>query len=124
MKKTTLQIRRWVLLWTKEIEEVWCMYTIEDLFDKRSVVGTKLEQIMFAEGCTKSELCKKAGVSRPTFDKLLAGTLTNKTNYEKHNLDRARNQLKLVSEIEKHENLFAHNDFPPYDHPTFPRSLG
>lgn len=60
------------------------MYTIEDLFDKRSVVGSKLEQIMLEVGCTKSDLCKNAGVSRPTLDKLLAGTLTSKTNYEKH----------------------------------------
>ena len=74
------------------------MYTIEDLFDKRSVVGTKLEQIMFAEGCTKSELCKKAGVSRPTFDKLLAGTLTNKTNYEKH-ITKILDYLKITPDI-------------------------
>ena len=60
------------------------MYSIEDLFDKRCVVGTKLEQILEGKSYTKAELCKKAGVSRPTLDKLLAGTLTSKTNYEKH----------------------------------------
>lgn len=74
------------------------MYTIEDLFDKRSVVGTKLEQIMFVEGCTKSELCKSTGVSRPTFDKLLAGTLTNKTNYEKH-ITKILAYLKITPDI-------------------------
>ncbi|MBP3620906.1 MAG: helix-turn-helix transcriptional regulator [Lachnospiraceae bacterium] len=60
------------------------MYLVEDLFDKRSVVGIKLEQFMLEKGCTKIELCKNTGVSRPTLDKLLSGTLTNKTNYEKH----------------------------------------
>jgi len=60
------------------------MYHIEDLFDKRSVVGTRLEQILANRACTKAKLCKGTGVSRPTLDKLLAGTLTSKTNFEKH----------------------------------------
>ena len=60
------------------------MYDIEDLFDKRCVIGANLEQILEERNYTKAELCKKAGVSRPTLDKLLAGTLTSKTNYEKH----------------------------------------
>jgi transcriptional regulator with XRE-family HTH domain len=60
------------------------MHIVEDLFDKRSVVGTRLEQILKAKNCTKAELCKSTGISRPTLDKLLAATLTNKTNYNKH----------------------------------------
>lgn len=60
------------------------MYEIEDLFDKRSIVGAKLEMILEERKCTKNDLCKNTGVSRPTIDKLLAGTLTNKKNYEKH----------------------------------------
>ena len=60
------------------------MYKIEDLFDKRSVVGCRLEQLLKEKGRTKVELCKSIGMSRPTFDKLMAGTLTSKTNYEKH----------------------------------------
>lgn len=60
------------------------MYKIEDLFDRRSVVGAKVERILEERDYTKAELCKKAGISRPTLDKLIAGTLTSKTNYEKH----------------------------------------
>ena len=60
------------------------MYLISDLFDKRSVVGTRLFEIMNDKDYTKANLCKLSGVSRPTLDKLLAGTLTNKVNYEKH----------------------------------------
>ena len=60
------------------------MYEISDLFDKRSTVGSKLEQFLEEKGITKAELNKKTGVSRPTIDKLLMGTITNKTNYEKH----------------------------------------
>lgn len=60
------------------------MYGIADLFDKRSVVGAKLEQIFKDQGYTKTAVCKASGISRPTLDKVLAGSLTSKTNYEKH----------------------------------------
>lgn len=60
------------------------MERLDKLFDKRSVVGAKLSLILDEQGYTKAEICKQAGISRPTFDKLLAGTLTSKTNYAKH----------------------------------------
>lgn len=60
------------------------MYEIDELFDKRSIIGAKLESILDEKKCTKTELCKNTKVSRPTIDKLLAGTLTNKTTYKKH----------------------------------------
>lgn len=60
------------------------MYSFEDLFDRRSTVGANIERILDDRKITKVELCKNTGVSRPTIDKLLAGTLTSKTNYEKH----------------------------------------
>ena len=60
------------------------MYSISDLFDKRFVVGSNLEQIMNGKEKTKASRCKEAGISRPTLDKLISGTITNKTNYEKH----------------------------------------
>lgn len=60
------------------------MYTIEDLFDKRSIVGSKLEQIFEQRGYTKTQICRESGISRPTLDKILSGMLTSKINYEKH----------------------------------------
>ena len=60
------------------------MYTIEDLFDKRSIVGSKLEQVLEQRGYTKAQICRESGISRPTLDKILSGTLSSKTNYEKH----------------------------------------
>lgn len=60
------------------------MYTVDDLFDMRSVVGAKLEDIIAHHGYTKAKLCREAAVSRPTLDKLLEGAITNKTNFEKH----------------------------------------
>ena len=35
------------------------MYTLEDLFDRRSPVGTRLEQILMEKKCTKAELSKE-----------------------------------------------------------------
>lgn len=60
------------------------MYTISDLFDKRSIVASKLEQALEQCGYTKVRICREAGISRPTLDKILSGILTSKTNYEKH----------------------------------------
>lgn len=60
------------------------MYAIEDLFDKRSIVGSKLEQVFEQRGYTKAQICRESGISRPTMDKILSGMLTSKTNYEKH----------------------------------------
>lgn len=71
------------------------MYCVEDLFDKRSIIGTKVEKILEEKNCTKAELCKKTGVSRPTIDKLIAGTLTSKTNYEKH-MSKILNYLEIT----------------------------
>lgn len=60
------------------------MYSMKDLFDKRSVVGIKLEKIITERGITKVQISEQVGISRPTLNKLLDGTLTSKTNYEKH----------------------------------------
>ena len=60
------------------------MYEVGDLFDKRSVVGARLEEILSEQGYSKSKFCKMCGISRPTIDKLLSGNLTSKANFEKH----------------------------------------
>lgn len=74
------------------------MYDIEDLFDKRSVIGTKIEQLLVERKCTKAELSMRTGVSRPTIDKLIAGTLTSKTNYEKH-ISKILNYLEMTPDM-------------------------
>lgn len=60
------------------------MYTMDDLFDARNVVGRKLEQLLAKRNLTKRSVCESAGISRPTLDKILSGDLTNKANFEKH----------------------------------------
>jgi len=57
------------------------MFSHENLFDMRSNVGTKLEQLLKERNYTKAQLCKETGVSRPTINKILAGTITSKANY-------------------------------------------
>lgn len=60
------------------------MTHLDELFDLRSNIGNKLEIIMEDRKITKAQLCSKAGISRPTLDKMLGGKITNKTNYDKH----------------------------------------
>lgn len=60
------------------------MYNTKDLFNQRSVFSAKLEQIINSQSITKAKLCKEAGISRPTLDKLLSAEITNETNFEKH----------------------------------------
>lgn len=60
------------------------MYDIGDLFDKQSTVGARLEAVLEERGYTKVKFCSTAKISRPTLDKLLSGSITSRTNYEKH----------------------------------------
>lgn len=74
------------------------MYDIKDLFDLRSVFSAKLEQIMEAKFITKANLCKEAGLSRPTLDKLLNAEITSETNFEKH-VTKILNVLHLTPDL-------------------------
>ena len=74
------------------------MYNIEDLFNKRELVGAKLEQLLEDKSYTKIKFCKESGLSRPTLDKLLSGNLTSKTHYEKH-ISKALKCLSLTPDM-------------------------
>lgn len=60
------------------------MYSIRELFEKRSMIGAKIEGFMEKSSYTKTRLCREADISRPTLNKILSGTLTNMTTFEKH----------------------------------------
>lgn len=60
------------------------MRDFEKLFDSRYVIGCKLEQLIKNRSYTKKSVCDGVGISRPTLDKLIAGDVTNKINFEKH----------------------------------------
>lgn len=66
----------------------------EDLFEQRRLVGTKLFQLMNEKETTRTEICEKANVSKPTFNKLLNGELSNRGNFYKH-LDKVLEYLDI-----------------------------
>ena len=51
----------------------------EELFDQRSIVAMKLKDYIRERG-----FAKKAEISRPTLDKLLNGSIDNKSTFDKH----------------------------------------
>ncbi len=56
----------------------------DELFEHRSLVASKLKDCMRDKGYTKVSFAKKAEISRPTLDKLLNGSINNKTTFERH----------------------------------------
>lgn len=56
----------------------------DDLFEQRSLVGRKLKTCIRERGYTKVSFAKKADISRPTLDKLLNGSVENKSTFDKH----------------------------------------
>ena len=57
---------------------------IDELFEHRSVVAEQLKKCLREKGFTKVSFAKKADISRPTLDKLLNGTITSKSTFDKH----------------------------------------
>lgn len=56
----------------------------DDLFDQRTLVAEKLKICIREMGFTKIAFSKKADISRPTLDRLLNGTVDNKSTFDKH----------------------------------------
>lgn len=56
----------------------------DDLFEQRSLVAMKLKDYIRTRGFTKVSFAKKADISRPTLDKILNGSIENKSTFDKH----------------------------------------
>lgn len=84
------------------------MDEIDILFDDRSVVGARLEKILGEREYTKSGFCKECGISRPTLDKILSGTIGSMTNYEKH-MRKILNCLSITPEMLIGDSSKAHS---------------
>lgn len=56
----------------------------EEMFEHRELVALKLKEYIRENGYTKVSLAEKAGISRPTLDKLLNGSIENRSTFEKH----------------------------------------
>lgn len=56
----------------------------DELFEQRSLVASKLKDCIRDKGYTKVSFASKVGISRPTLDKLLNGSIDNKSSFDRH----------------------------------------
>lgn len=56
----------------------------DELFEQRSLVALKLNDCIRDMGYTKVSFAGKAEISRPTLDKLLKGSIDNKSSFDRH----------------------------------------
>ena len=56
----------------------------DELFEQRSLVASKLKDCIRDFGYTKVSFASKADISRPTLDKLLNGSIDNKSSFDRH----------------------------------------
>lgn len=56
----------------------------DELFEQRSLVASKLKDCIRDMGYTKVSFAAKADISRPTLDKLLNGSIDNKSSFDRH----------------------------------------
>jgi transcriptional regulator with XRE-family HTH domain len=56
----------------------------DELFEQRSLVASKLKDCIRDRGYTKVSFSAKADISRPTLDKLLNGSIDNKSSFDRH----------------------------------------
>ena len=56
----------------------------DTLFEQRRLIADKLKVCIRDSGFTKVSFSKKTDISRPTLDRLLNGTIENKSTFDKH----------------------------------------
>ena len=56
----------------------------DELFEQRNLVASKLKECIRDKGYTKVSFADKAGISRPTLDKLMNGTINSKSTFDRH----------------------------------------
>ena len=69
----------------------------DELFEQRSLVASKLKDCMRDMGYTKVSFASKADISRPTLDKLLNGSIDNKSSFDRH-LQKILKLLNMTAE--------------------------
>ena len=92
--------------------------TFDVLFEQRTLVAEKLKDCIRDSGFTKVSFCKKTDISRPTLDRLLNGSVDNKSTFDKHLkkillvLDMTVDELLFYNsamEVEKVEAVYSLN---------------
>lgn len=56
----------------------------DELFEQRNLVASKLKKCIRDKGYTKVSFASKAGISRPTLDKLLNSAIDSKSTFDRH----------------------------------------
>ena len=79
----------------------------DELFEQRSLVASKLKACIRDNGYTKVSFAGKADISRPTLDRLLNGTVDNKSTFDRH-LQKILKVLNMsVEELLLYHSVFA-----------------
>ena len=82
----------------------------DELFEKRSLVASKLKDCIRDKGYTKVSFAAKADISRPTLDKLLNGSIDNKSSFDRH-LQKILKLLNMtVEELMLYHSMPTKND--------------
>lgn len=102
--------------------------TIDNLFDNRKAVGSKLLEIMKSKGHTKVSFSKVTGISRPTLNNLFKGETDSKTTFTTH-ITKIIETVNITLEeiINYNENKIAQNvavfsDNAPTEHEHYPKA--
>ena len=69
----------------------------DELFEQRSLVASKLKDYIRDKGYTKVSFAAKADISRPTLDRLLSGSIDNKSSFDRH-LQKILKLLNMTAE--------------------------
>lgn len=82
---------------------------IEDLFQKRELVGKNLREVLKRQGYTKISFSKAADISRPTLNGIIDGKINSMTTFEKHICKILKvldiNKDELVKKIQQKEDV-------------------
>lgn len=69
----------------------------DELFEQRNLVASKLKDCIRDKGYTKVSFASKADISRPTLDKLLSGSIDNKSSFDRH-MQKILRMLNMTAE--------------------------
>ena len=94
----------------------------DDLFEQRSLVASKLKDCIRDRGYTKVSFAGKAGISRPTLDRLLNGSIDSKSTFDRHLqkilglLNMSVDELLLYQTVRSNTDTTVYSQNAPVDH--------
>lgn len=91
---------------TMELKKGVLIMKFDDLFEQRTLVGSKLKKYMRSNGFSKVALSQKADISRPTLDRILNGNINNKSTFDRH-------MQKIFSALQLNVDSLLFFDAPP-----------